>query len=335
MKLSDFGRYALGSCVAALLLAACGGSQPPIGAPGAMVQTSAIATRAERGKSWMLPEAKSEDLLYASDGQSSAYVFSYPAGKLVGELTGFSAPLYECSDSKGDVFITNFEGTQGVDEYAHGATEPMAVFQVPEASGCSVDPTTGNLAVGSNSDVLYVFPDAEGTPIEYTDTNISSITDVAYDDSGNLFLDGAQMGKAFPFLLELPNGSGGFETINVPASIDDCCFQLQWDGDYLAAGSIYREGHNPRQTILNRLQISGSTATVVGTVKLAFQLGSWAPQFWIQGDAVIQPSDRRYSSNVEYFTYPRGKVMKRFKVDKSTLWGATISLAKSRTRSRK
>jgi hypothetical protein len=29
----DFRRYALGSCVAVAVLAGCGGSQPPIGAP--------------------------------------------------------------------------------------------------------------------------------------------------------------------------------------------------------------------------------------------------------------------------------------------------------------
>ncbi|MGB8965278.1 MAG: choice-of-anchor tandem repeat GloVer-containing protein [Candidatus Cybelea sp.] len=33
MRLSDFGRFALSGCVAAIMLAACGGSQPPIGAP--------------------------------------------------------------------------------------------------------------------------------------------------------------------------------------------------------------------------------------------------------------------------------------------------------------
>jgi len=48
------------------MLSGCGGSQPPIGTPGAMQQTSAIATHAERGKSWVLPEASGEDLLYAS-----------------------------------------------------------------------------------------------------------------------------------------------------------------------------------------------------------------------------------------------------------------------------
>jgi hypothetical protein len=50
MKSADFGSCA-GICVAAALLARCGGSQPPIGAPGAMPQTSAIAVHAERGGS--------------------------------------------------------------------------------------------------------------------------------------------------------------------------------------------------------------------------------------------------------------------------------------------
>jgi hypothetical protein len=55
MKSLDFSRCALSICAAAAMLAGCGGSQPPIGAPGAMAQTSAIATHAERGKSWMVP----------------------------------------------------------------------------------------------------------------------------------------------------------------------------------------------------------------------------------------------------------------------------------------
>jgi hypothetical protein len=36
MKSLDFSRYALSSCVAVAMLAGCGESQPPIGAPGAM-----------------------------------------------------------------------------------------------------------------------------------------------------------------------------------------------------------------------------------------------------------------------------------------------------------
>ena len=44
-------RYALSSCVAAAMLAGCGGSQPPIGAPVAMPQSRAIAQRTARGAS--------------------------------------------------------------------------------------------------------------------------------------------------------------------------------------------------------------------------------------------------------------------------------------------
>lgn len=40
----DFSRFALRSCVALALLAGCGGSQPPIGAPGAMPLTSAMVS---------------------------------------------------------------------------------------------------------------------------------------------------------------------------------------------------------------------------------------------------------------------------------------------------
>jgi hypothetical protein len=85
MRSLDFGRYALTSCVATAMLAGCGGSQPPIGAPGAMPQTAAITTRAERGTSWMLPEAKTDDLLYASNqygyGPNGVFIFSYKRGK--------------------------------------------------------------------------------------------------------------------------------------------------------------------------------------------------------------------------------------------------------------
>jgi hypothetical protein len=39
VRISDFSRYALCSSAAAAFLAGCGGSQPPIGAPGAMPQS--------------------------------------------------------------------------------------------------------------------------------------------------------------------------------------------------------------------------------------------------------------------------------------------------------
>jgi uncharacterized repeat protein (TIGR03803 family) len=45
VRISYFGRYALSICVAAAFLAGCGGSQPPIGAPGVAPQTPPFSAR--------------------------------------------------------------------------------------------------------------------------------------------------------------------------------------------------------------------------------------------------------------------------------------------------
>jgi DNA-binding beta-propeller fold protein YncE len=99
----------------------------------------------------MLPEAKSEDLLYVTSFVSSyVFVFSYPEGKLVGTLGGFSyAASGECSDNQGDVFII---GVQDVVKYAHGGSNPIATLKsVNYPNGCAIDPVTGNLAVAGGS----------------------------------------------------------------------------------------------------------------------------------------------------------------------------------------
>ena len=85
MKSLGCGRYALSSCVVAAMLAGCGGSQPPIGAPGAMPGASAIATHADRGTSWMVPSTASQDLTDAISAHRSEYhqlfVFGTSSGK--------------------------------------------------------------------------------------------------------------------------------------------------------------------------------------------------------------------------------------------------------------
>ena len=83
MRLRVFNRVAPMMGAAAALLAGCGGLQPPIGAPGAMPQSSTLARHTDGGQSWMLPGAKSQDLIYSSHPEGVA-VYSYPADKLVG-----------------------------------------------------------------------------------------------------------------------------------------------------------------------------------------------------------------------------------------------------------
>jgi hypothetical protein len=79
MKSFSLRKHTLSGGVAVALLAGCGGSQPPVGAPGAMPQTSPIATHADRGKSWMLPEAKSGLYISEYNNRSDAVVLGYPA----------------------------------------------------------------------------------------------------------------------------------------------------------------------------------------------------------------------------------------------------------------
>ena len=140
---------ALSACTAVAMLAGCGGSQPPTGAPGSMPQTSAIATHADRGKSWMLPGSSSgSDLLYVVGRKGAVYVLTYPQGKLVGEL-GLPYAVNSgniCSDKNGNILVPD---VYEIVEYAHGGTQPVATLNdiYYYSLACSVDPTTGNLAV--------------------------------------------------------------------------------------------------------------------------------------------------------------------------------------------
>ena len=78
------------SAGAAALFAGCGGSQPPIGAPSAVPQSGAVTSDAERGSSWMLPEAKRPKsiLMYAGGLYGNVYIYDYFTGKQVGKLSG-------------------------------------------------------------------------------------------------------------------------------------------------------------------------------------------------------------------------------------------------------
>jgi hypothetical protein len=152
MRSLDFGRYAL-FCIAAIaILAGCGGSQPPIGGPGAVPQNRAVPAP-NHNTSWMLPGTSSESLIYVATHDSSAIrIYSYPDGKSAGMLTIPTAPGGgECVDGAGDVFIPTEAVTY---EYPHGGTSPIAQLKNPGSGfGCSYDPTTGNIAVSELDDV--------------------------------------------------------------------------------------------------------------------------------------------------------------------------------------
>ena len=336
MKFLDSGRYALASCVAAALLAGCGGSQPPIGAPGVAPQTSAIAAHAGRGTSWMLPEAKREDLLYVSDDLANdVYVLSYPQGKLVGTLTGFFSPLGECVDTVGDVWVSNFSPPAFI-EYAHGGTTPIATLSEPggEPQSCSVDPTSGNLAVvGYSASTIAVYPHAQGTPTLYSDPDFGSYIYCTYDGAGNLFADGQNTN--FNLLAELPQGGSTLRDVTLSSRLP--AFSMQWDGQDLAIATIPNHAHGP--TLIDRVQVSGTAATIIGSISLDSRGNrheTQEVQYWVQGHTIVGPDKigDRYSF-IEFWHYPAGGNPSNVVRDIGRQpWGVTVSLAQAHSRNR-
>ena len=256
---------------AAVLIVACGGSQPPIGAPGAMVQTDARTTRTDSSESRMMPQGKSGELLYVSATASSVYVYSYPDAEQVGSLTGFRYPGGLCVDRLQNIYITD-GGTSRVLEYAHGGTIPIRSLSDPREYpiDCSIDPKTGDLAVANFYEIergsqngpgsLSIYKKAHGKPKTFRSDKFLAVRSCAYDKAGNAFINGFSRGTPKTRkveVAELPRGGNALSSIELdkklvyPAGI-------QWDGKYLAIGN----GRNE----IYRVQISGSSGQVLAAV---------------------------------------------------------------------
>jgi hypothetical protein len=309
---------AFGICVAAAWLAACGGSQPPIGAPGAMRQSSAIATHADFGESWMATDAVTQDLIYVTN-YSYVTVYSYPQGKLVGTLNGFKSTVGDCIDKKGDIFITNHvfaHGETRIAEYAHAGTKPIAELATKNVGplGCSIDPTTGNLAIsgggsGTNGAGVDIFQLARGKPSYIRDPQMVFTQFCGFDDNGDLFVAGLKDFSGDPGLAELPKGSRKFVTIRLNAIIDSEG-GVQWDGKHLAIGAYVPPGGTNATPVIYQFAIGNGRGTKVGTTTLGNPAHLTSFQFFITRGTVIVPNWYYLNSiekhNVLFYRYPAG-----------------------------
>jgi NHL repeat len=305
---------------ASALLAGCG---PPAlsAAPSWQPQNNARAALADRAQSWMAPDAAEIDLLYVSDvGSNAVYAYSYPGGALKGTLKGFARPSGLCVDKAGDVFVTDLTAFR-IFEYRHGGANPIAKLKDPgyEPGDCSVDPTTGNLAVTNVSKPytgagnLLIYPKAKGPPKRYRDPAIVYYQFCSYDDNGDLFLDGMNAGK-FEF-AKLPAGASSFTDITLNESFS-YAGAVQWNGGAVAVGDY-------EQNVIYRFSISGRDGTEIGVTHLKgadFPIG-----FWLQGSRVIAPNDD--GANVMFWNYPAGGSHTKLIRGLHYPWGATVSLA--------
>jgi hypothetical protein len=267
---------------------------------------------ADRRRSWMSPDAKkAKSLLYVADeGGNDVLVYTYPAGKLTGTLTGFQTPTGICSNKEGDVFILNGNGTTVV-VYAHGGSSPIRTLNLPGYPyfNCSVDPTTGNLALGvlagSCGNCIAVFTNATGTPTTYSPSGQNGIPGCAYDNGGNLFCDAYSGNDGFA-LYELPAGSSNITTVSVSGATGLGPGSIQWDGKYLAFSS------NDSGT-LYQIALSGSTGSIASSTTLDGTGIVW--QFWLTNtsgkkakkERVIAPTISTANvPEVGYWKYPAG-----------------------------
>lgn len=297
---------ALGLFLVGAQLTGCGG--PPsqqAGAAGSIPQTQNVGSVMGSARSWMDPDAKTTRLLYVSSVLTNdVYAYSYSTHKLKGTLTGFQTPYGLCVDKAANVWIVNDAASQIV-EYAHGGTAPIATLSDPGVypEGCSVDPTTGNLAVtnfssNSGSGSVSIYAGAQGSPKRYSDPTFANYRFCGYDAHGNLFVDGANGAAAFTF-AELPKGSKTFKDISLKQNIE-WPGGVQWDGKYITVGDtdtgmIYRV--NARGQVKGSLQLSG--ANYVNQFWIAL-----APNQALRLAKVIVPSQD--GGVVGYYKYPAG-----------------------------
>lgn len=333
MRLTMARPRAFAIAVAAALLAGCGGLEPPDAAVGAIAQPAALhsgsAQRDYYSGSWMAPDAGAQDLLYVAD-LSRVRVFSYPAGRDKGMLMGFYFATGACVDQSGNVYLTD-QGQHAVFEYAHGGTKRLRTLHPGLAFGCSVDPTTGNLAVADGATGptgrdtagnLAIYTGARGRPKYYRDPAFHFYFFCGYDSRGNLFIDGDATAEPYSVVFaELPRGGSKLETITLNHSLG-YAGGVQWDGTHVAIT-------DPHSNATYEFAINGSHGALVGTTPLNGT--KFIIQPWIQGQKIIVPNALIPGGNVSIYNYPAGGTP--IKKITSGRWiepqGATISEAPS------
>jgi hypothetical protein len=340
MKHLDFGRYALSGCAVVAMLAGCGGSQAALGGSGTSPQSRTVAGSA-MSRSRISRTTGSSDLLYVSSANSGdVFVFSYPGLSQVGTLKSLNYSAQgECVDSAGDVFIatSNASYTGTIFEYAHGGSTPIAELSDPGYPwGCTVDSTTGTLAVSNLSDAsnpsgphfgdLAIYPEGQGLPTMYASADIAQLFFCGYDQQGNLYVDGQKASSSNASLFELTSGSGSLSEVTVNATIHEGG-SVQWDGQYMTIADYNRTAkYGPE--LIYRLQISGDSAKVIGTTKLKSARNRHIGQSWIEGaNAIGIVGEKRLRTEVGFWKYPGGGKDHHPLSAGTDLFGVTISRA--------
>ena len=251
----------------------------------------------------ILPDkhSKSKDFEYVfNDYGSYAAIFNYPKStKQIGEIAGDGGQ--GCTNvlyGYGKKYFWNVGGQTQITEYKVPQT-PIKTLSAPYSfpTSCAMN-TNGDLAVGiffesgAGSGDVVIFKNATGSGTVYTTPLEAEYFD-GYDTQGNLFADGVTHSGNFG-LVELPKGSGTFETITTSNSVK-FPGSVQWDGTYV---TVFDQGTSQ----FYQYTISGTKATLKHTISLQ-GAGDCAQTWIVKGLAYCGDSG---NNDGEAFKYPAG-----------------------------
>ena len=372
MRTLGFGGYALSVGTAVAVFAGCSGAQQSRGAfdlgdaasmrTGGLAAGHLIATHdssaqpavSQRHKeAWISPDIRRiKSLLFVSDpGANAIDIFALPTLRLKGQVTGFDFPEGECSDQSGNIWVTD-EFVQQIIELSR-LGEVIRTLSDPAGYpvSCSVDRTSGNLAVTNKVDLgsapgqVEIYVGASGIPDPISNPHQTLYFFDGYDNSGNLFVDGFTAGSPPIFVLsECLAGHQDCSTVKVKGAQIYYPGMVQVyasSGHYLVVGDQEcHRGSGPPHTCLYRVSISGSTGEVVDKISLDnYDAGAVCDvgQGVIYGshDKYLAGTDNEYlcgsTSTVNRWPFSNGGIPINYSTDGGALSypvGAAVSIAK-------
>lgn len=320
MRILRVATYASGALAATALLAACSGVgntqssgyAPPSGAAaqtGANVpfdqsypgSTGLVAPNVhpDHRKSWVSPDVKKAPrLLFISDiDTNDVYIFTMPAMKLQGTLTGFDGPQGMCSDRRGNIWVNNTQSAE-IQQYSRNGKllktiDDSGYYPI----GCAVNKKNGDLAVtnirttsGEPGNVTVY--SSSHDPQELANPDQTEYYFPAYDTKGDLYVNGRGGNSNGIMISECRSGSSSCSTLTVAGVTLNVPGGLNWNK---ATGRLVVDDpkcNNVWGSCLYSMSISGSTATLTGTTSLHDANGGGCDV----DQGVFVPSDKYFAA---------------------------------------
>jgi hypothetical protein len=248
-----------------LTLAACSGATP----------LATPAAHAGLHRSLTGPQTKAKGpLLFVSDvATAEVYIYQLSTLNVVATVTGLTQPQGECSDKKGDVWVTD-AGADAVYELSHLGRLENTLTAPDYPVGCAWDAKTGNLAVMSLFGIsgaqgaVAIYPQGSGTAQSFQNPKQYYYNFGGYDTNGNLFFDGRAENGTF-VLSELPKRAKKAISIDLSGGTINYPGMVQWDasinelvvGDQSCGGSY-------TASCLYAIKVSGKKGSIESTIDL-------------------------------------------------------------------